>query len=288
MGEFIEGFDNLADDRQGRHDLRLGAHASRRSAVSGRAGSRAPARRGRLRDHHRRGPGIMEAANKGAKLGGGRSDRLQHRAAVRAGRQSVRRYARQLPLLLRAEDDVHQVLERVHHLSRRLRHARRSVRGADAHPDRQDLSVPGRSCSAATTGPGSIRWLQSRVLGEGKISPGDLDLMLLTDDPQEAAHAVIEAWESQQRQIIAERQRDNGEARRRETRPTARAAASRRRDTATASARRPPDRRREQKRAAEERENAGVKHTSREKSKYPARPAHRSDADRRHRDAPPI
>ena len=30
---------------------------------------------------------------------------------------------------------------------------------------------------------GLIRWLQSRVLGERKISPGDLDLMLLTDDP---------------------------------------------------------------------------------------------------------
>ena len=44
---------------------------------------------------------------------------------------------------------------------------------------------------------GLIRWLQSRVLSEGKISPGDLDLMLLTDDPQEAAHAVIQAWESQ-------------------------------------------------------------------------------------------
>ena len=33
---------------------------------------------------------------------------------------------------------------------------------------------------------GLIRWLQSRVLGERKISPGDLDLILLTDDPQEA------------------------------------------------------------------------------------------------------
>src|SRR5438445_5058571 len=37
---------------------------------------------------------------------------------------------------------------------------------------------------------GLIRWLQSRVLSEAKISPGDLDLMLLTDDPREAAHAV--------------------------------------------------------------------------------------------------
>jgi uncharacterized protein (TIGR00730 family) len=46
---------------------------------------------------------------------------------------------------------------------------------------------------------GLIRWLHARVLGEAKISRGDLDLMLLTDDPQEAAHAVITAWESQRK-----------------------------------------------------------------------------------------
>ena len=45
---------------------------------------------------------------------------------------------------------------------------------------------------------GLIRWLQSRVLVEKKISPGDMDLMLLTDDPAEAAHAVIEAWKATQ------------------------------------------------------------------------------------------
>src|SRR6266576_551625 len=32
-------------------------------------------------------------------------DRMQHRAAVRAGRKPVRRHAGELPLLLRAEDD---------------------------------------------------------------------------------------------------------------------------------------------------------------------------------------
>jgi uncharacterized protein (TIGR00730 family) len=42
---------------------------------------------------------------------------------------------------------------------------------------------------------GLLRWLQSRVLAEGKISPGDIDLMVLTDDPAEAAHAVITALE---------------------------------------------------------------------------------------------
>jgi uncharacterized protein (TIGR00730 family) len=40
---------------------------------------------------------------------------------------------------------------------------------------------------------GLLRWLQSRVLAEGKISPGDIDLMVLTDDPAEAAQAVIAA-----------------------------------------------------------------------------------------------
>ena len=44
---------------------------------------------------------------------------------------------------------------------------------------------------------GLIRWLQTRVQGEGKISPGDVDLMLLTDDPREAVDAVVRAYEAQ-------------------------------------------------------------------------------------------
>ena len=44
---------------------------------------------------------------------------------------------------------------------------------------------------------GLVRWLQTRVLGERKISPGDIDLMLLTDDPAEAAAAVVSAYEAQ-------------------------------------------------------------------------------------------
>src|SRR6266496_6864400 len=44
---------------------------------------------------------------------------------------------------------------------------------------------------------GLIRWLQARVLEERKISPGDIDLMVLTDDPAEAANAVIKAYQSQ-------------------------------------------------------------------------------------------
>jgi hypothetical protein len=46
---------------------------------------------------------------------------------------------------------------------------------------------------------GLIRWLQTRVEGEGKISPGDVDLMFLTDDPREAVEAVVRASEAQAR-----------------------------------------------------------------------------------------
>lgn len=44
---------------------------------------------------------------------------------------------------------------------------------------------------------GLVRWIQSRVLGERKISAGDMDLMLITDDPGEAANAVIAAYDAQ-------------------------------------------------------------------------------------------
>ena len=44
---------------------------------------------------------------------------------------------------------------------------------------------------------GLVRWLRSRVLQERKISPDDMELMLLTDDPAEAARAVINATEMQ-------------------------------------------------------------------------------------------
>jgi hypothetical protein len=44
---------------------------------------------------------------------------------------------------------------------------------------------------------GLVRWIRSRVLAERKISPGDMDLMVVTDDPEEAARVVAEAYELQ-------------------------------------------------------------------------------------------
>jgi uncharacterized protein (TIGR00730 family) len=50
---------------------------------------------------------------------------------------------------------------------------------------------------------GLIRWLETRVLGEGKISPGDVDLMLLTDDPKEAVDAIARAYAAQRERAEA-------------------------------------------------------------------------------------
>ena len=44
---------------------------------------------------------------------------------------------------------------------------------------------------------GLVRWIRSRVLAERKISPGDMDLMVVTDDPAEAARVVEDAYQLQ-------------------------------------------------------------------------------------------
>ncbi len=40
---------------------------------------------------------------------------------------------------------------------------------------------------------GLLDWIRERLLGEGKISPGDLDLFKVTDDPLEVRDALISA-----------------------------------------------------------------------------------------------
>ena len=77
-----------------------------------------------------------------------------------------------------------------------------ALRGADAIQTGKIYQFPvilmGRHYWA-----GLIRWLQSRVLVEKKISAGDMDLILITDDPAEAASAVVRAYNAQ---IASERE----------------------------------------------------------------------------------
>jgi len=60
---------------------------------------------------------------------------------------------------------------------------------------------------------GLVRWLQTRLVVERKISPGDLDLMLLTDDPREAAAAVLEAYHEQTAAAASEDVEESGSER---------------------------------------------------------------------------
>ena len=46
---------------------------------------------------------------------------------------------------------------------------------------------------------GLIEWIRSTMLTGGKISPGDLDLMLVTDDPEEATRHIVD----QHAQLVA-------------------------------------------------------------------------------------
>jgi hypothetical protein len=46
-------------------------------------------------------------------------------------------------------------------------------------------------------------WLKERVAGEGKISPEDLNLFLVTDDPKETLGWIVEARERRTRAFRA-------------------------------------------------------------------------------------
>ena len=135
---------------------------------------------------------------------------------------------------------------------------------------------------------GLIRWLQSRVLSEAKISPGDLDLILLTDDPAGSRARRDRRRGNRSSRTDGLDDQSDGERRRRNDADRSRDRggfkASRHGDGKRASAAGPKG---EQKRAAEERERAGAAaHVAREEQ-VPSRRPHRSAADQRHARRPP-
>ena len=73
MGEFVWGFDNLADVRDGVSIFGSARTKPDDPQYAGRGRDRPAAGQAGIPGHHRRGPGIMEAANRGALEGGGLS-----------------------------------------------------------------------------------------------------------------------------------------------------------------------------------------------------------------------
>jgi uncharacterized protein (TIGR00730 family) len=202
MSEFIEGFDTLAPVDKGvavfgsaRTDpedpqYAAAVEVSRILAEAGFAIITGA------------GPGIMEAANKGARLGGGRSIGCNI----------------ELPFEQGSNPYVDTLVNFRYFFVRKTMFIKYSNAFIIFPGGFGTLDEAFEALTLIQTGKiyqfpvilfgrhywaGLIRWLQSRVLVERKISPGDMDLMLLTDDPAEAARAVIDAWHATTRPTTA-------------------------------------------------------------------------------------
>ena len=195
MGEFIEGFDTLNTIERGvtifgsartpPSDPQYQA-AQETAAILAKAGYSIITGAG---------PGIMEAANKGARLAGGRSIGCNI----------------ELPFEQGANPYVDTVVNFRYFFVRKTMFIKYSSAFIIFPGGFGTLDELFEAVTLIQTGKisqfpvvlfgrhywaGLVRWLQTRMLGEGKISEGDLDLMLLTDDPAEAAQAVISAYEA--------------------------------------------------------------------------------------------
>jgi len=195
MGEFIEGFDTLASvdkavtifgsARIGPDDPHYGA-AMETARLLAKAG---------FAIITGAGPGIMEAANKGAQVGGGRSIGCNI----------------ELPFEQGANPYVDTLVNFRYFFVRKTMFIKYSVAFIIFPGGFGTLDELFEALTLIQTGKiyrfpvilfgryywaGLLRWLQARVLSEGKISEGDLDLMLVTDDPGEAVQAIISAYRS--------------------------------------------------------------------------------------------
>ena len=195
MGEFIEGFDNLAKVERGVSifgsartppddpQYLAAEETARLLAVAGYSIITGA------------GPGIMEAANKGAKEGGGRSIGCNI----------------ELPFEQGANPYVDTLVNFRYFFVRKTMFIKYSSAFIIFPGGFGTLDEAFEALTLIQTGKiyqfpvilfgrhywaGLIRWLQTRVLTEKKISPGELDLLLLTDDPREAANAVMQAYEA--------------------------------------------------------------------------------------------
>ena len=198
MGEFIEGFDRLATVEKAvtvfgsariAPDDPQYACAYEVARLLGKAGF-AVITGG--------GPGIMEAANKGARAGGGLSIGCNI----------------ELPYEQRPNPYLDTLIDFRYFFARKTMFVKYSAAflifpggfgTLDELFDALVLIQTGKLYQFPVVlfgrryWSGLVRWLETRVLREGKISRDDLDLMILTDDPTQAARLVVRAYAAQTR-----------------------------------------------------------------------------------------
>jgi len=196
MGEFIEGFDTLSKVRRG-----VTIFGSARTGPDDPQ-YHAAVEVGRLLAEAGfdvitgAGPGIMEAGNKGAKAAGGQSIGCNI----------------ELPFEQGSNPYVDTLVNFRYFFVRKTMFIKYSVAFIIFPGGFGTLDELFEAVTLIQTGKmyqfpvvlfgrhywaGLVRWLQTRVLQEGKISPGDLDLMIMTDDPREAVDAVVAAYGAQ-------------------------------------------------------------------------------------------
>lgn len=196
MGEFIEGFDTLASVNKAVTifgSARIGPDDPHYDAAVETA--RLLTKEG-FAVITGAGPGIMEAGNKGAQLGGGRSIGCNI----------------ELPFEQGSNPYVDTLVNFRYFFVRKTMFIKYSVAFIIFPGGFGTLDELFEALTLIQTGKiyrfpvilfgryywaGLLRWLQTRVLSEGKISAGDLDLMLVTDDPAEAVQAIVAAYRSQ-------------------------------------------------------------------------------------------
>jgi uncharacterized protein (TIGR00730 family) len=197
MGEFIEGFDKLAglekavtvfgsartppEDPQYQAAVEVGRLLAKSdfAVITGA------------------GPGIMEAANKGARLAGGRSvgcnielpfeqgsnpyiDTLVNFRYFFVRKTMFIKYSAAFVIFPGGFGTLDEMFEAVTLIQ-------------TGKISQFPVILFGRHYWA-----GLFRWLQTRVLIEKKISAGDIDLLHLTDDPAEAVEVISAAYKAQQ------------------------------------------------------------------------------------------
>jgi uncharacterized protein (TIGR00730 family) len=199
MGEFIEGFDVLSTVKKGVSffgSARTGPDDPMYQAAQETARLLAQAGYDIITGA---GPGVMEAANKGAKLGGGRSIGCNIELPFEQGTNPYVdtvvnfRYFFVRKTMFVKYSNAYIIFPGGFGTLDELFEALTLIQTGKIN--QFPVVLFGRHYWA-----GLVRWLSARALGERKISPGDMDLVLLTDDPQEATDAVIAAFESHDRQ----------------------------------------------------------------------------------------